>query len=193
MEFARQQSKKLLEEFIESLQPYTDAFIKSDGKLVLRNGRKIKWQFQKDETRKLEQNLNRHLEALRIYTDALFQYTAGWQFRDILSNITELRKEVAHISSSTQAVSVANDIAPRMGSVGDGYQDQSIALSQQRNEAGVRGQKHILERRELDIQELPLLHRAAARGSLRGIVSLIHNGQDVDEPLVVDGWLPNEP
>jgi hypothetical protein len=29
MEFARQQSKKLLEEFIESLQPYTDAFIRS--------------------------------------------------------------------------------------------------------------------------------------------------------------------
>jgi hypothetical protein len=42
MEFARQQSKKLLEEFIESLQPYTDAFTKSDGKLVLRNWRKIK-------------------------------------------------------------------------------------------------------------------------------------------------------
>ena len=192
MEFARQQSKKLLEEFIESLQPYTDAFIKSDGKIVFRNWRKIKWQFQKDETGKLEQDLNRNLEALRIYTDALFQYTAGWQFRDILSNVTDLRKEVAHISSSIHAVSVANDTAPRMHSVEDEYQEQSIALSQQRNEAGVGGQNYILKHRELDIQELPPLHRAAARGSLGGIASLIHNGQDVDEPLVVDRWLPNE-
>lgn len=79
-----------------------------------------------------------------------------------------------------------------MHSIEDKYQDQSIALSQQRNEAGVEGQKYISERCELDIQELPPLHRAAARGSLPGIASLIYNGQDVDEPLVMNRWLPNE-
>jgi hypothetical protein len=44
-------------------------------------------------------------------------------------------------------VSVANDTAPRMHSVEDEYQEQSIALSQQRNEVGVGGQKYILEHR----------------------------------------------
>jgi hypothetical protein len=40
----------------------------------VRNWRKVMWLFQKEEVSKLEKELQRHLQALRIYTDGLFQY-----------------------------------------------------------------------------------------------------------------------
>jgi hypothetical protein len=191
MEFARQQSKKLLEDFIESLQPYTDVFIKSNGKPVLRNWRKITWHFQKDQSGKLERDLNRHLEALRIYTDALFQYTAGWQFRDILSNVTDLRKEVAHMSSTIQSVSGAHGPARQLSSIENEHQHRSFTLFQHSNEASVTELVPPPECRELDIRELPPLHRAAARGSLREISAHLDRGQNINERLLAESWLPN--
>jgi hypothetical protein len=73
--FERQKCKELLESFIKSSQPYTDAFVKERGRAVVRNWRKVTWLFQKEEVNKLERQLQRHLQALRIYTDALFLYT----------------------------------------------------------------------------------------------------------------------
>jgi ankyrin repeat protein len=189
MEFARQQSKKLLEDFIKSLQPYTDVFIKSNGKAVLRNWRKITWHFQKDQSGKLERDLNRNLEALRIYTDALFQYTAGWQFRDILSGVTDLRKEVAHMSSTIQAVNRAHSPARQLSSIENEHQHRSVTLFQHSKEARIIEPVSPLEFRELDIRELPPLHRAAARGSLREISAHLDRGQNINERLLAEVWL----
>jgi hypothetical protein len=71
--FERQKCKELLESFLKTSQPYTDAFIWERGKAVVRNWRKVTWLFQREEVKKLERELQRHLQALRIYTDALFQ------------------------------------------------------------------------------------------------------------------------
>jgi hypothetical protein len=71
--FERQKCKELLERFLKSSQPYTDAFIIERGRAVVRNWRKVTWLLQKEEVNKLERELQRHLQALRIYTDALFQ------------------------------------------------------------------------------------------------------------------------
>jgi hypothetical protein len=72
MLFERQKCKQLIEDFLKASQPYTDAFVHQHGKAVVRNWRKVAWLFQKDEVTKLEKELQRHLQALRIYTDALF-------------------------------------------------------------------------------------------------------------------------
>lgn len=72
--FERQKCKELLESFLKSSQPYTDAFVKERGRAIVRNWRKVTWLFQKEDVNDLERKLQRHLRALRIYTDALFQY-----------------------------------------------------------------------------------------------------------------------
>lgn len=70
--FGRQKCKQLMESFLKSSQPYTDAFVKGRGSAVIRNWRKVTWLFQKEEVNKFEKELQRHLQALRIYTDAFF-------------------------------------------------------------------------------------------------------------------------
>jgi hypothetical protein len=72
--FERQKCKELLESFLKSSQPYTNAFVKERGRAIVRNWRKVTWLFQKEDVNVLERKLQRHLQALRIYTDALFQY-----------------------------------------------------------------------------------------------------------------------
>jgi hypothetical protein len=72
--FERQKCKELLESFLKSSQPYTDAFVKARGRSIVRNWRKVTWLFKKEDVNYLERQLQRHLQALRIYTDALFQY-----------------------------------------------------------------------------------------------------------------------
>lgn len=72
--FERQRLKTLMEDFLKSSKSYTDAFIKKRGRAVMRSWRKVTWLFQKEEVNKLKRELQRHLQALRIYTDALFQY-----------------------------------------------------------------------------------------------------------------------
>lgn len=74
MLFERQRCKELMGEFLKSSQPYTDAFVKERGRAFVRNWRKVTWLFQKEEVNKCEKQLQRHFQALRIYTDALFQY-----------------------------------------------------------------------------------------------------------------------
>jgi hypothetical protein len=74
MDFERQKCKQLMESFLKSSQPYTNAFVKERGSAVIRNWRKVTWLFQKEEVNKFEKQLQRHLQALRILTDALFQY-----------------------------------------------------------------------------------------------------------------------
>jgi len=72
--FERQKCKQLMESFLKSSQPYTDAFVKERGRAIVRNWRKVTWLFQREEVNKFEKELQRHLQALRIYADALFQY-----------------------------------------------------------------------------------------------------------------------
>jgi hypothetical protein len=72
--FERQKCKQLMEDFLKSSQPYTNAFVKERGGVVVRNWRKVTWLCMKEEVNKLERELQRHLQALRIYTDAFFQY-----------------------------------------------------------------------------------------------------------------------
>ena len=74
MLFQRQRCRLVMEEFLKAAQPYTDALVHERGKSVVRTWRKVRWLYQKDMVLKLERNLKGHLEALRIYTDALFQY-----------------------------------------------------------------------------------------------------------------------
>ncbi|KAH8595509.1 hypothetical protein B0O99DRAFT_157229 [Bisporella sp. PMI_857] len=72
--FERRKCSQLIESFLKSSQSYTDAFIKERGRAIIRNWRKVTWVFQKEEVKKFEKELQRHLQALRIYTDAFFQY-----------------------------------------------------------------------------------------------------------------------
>ena len=74
MLFERQKCRHVMETFLKAAQPYTDAFIHERGKTFVRSWRKVRWLYQKDEVLKLERNLRAHSEALRIFTDALFQY-----------------------------------------------------------------------------------------------------------------------
>jgi hypothetical protein len=124
--FERQKCKQLMENFLKSSQPYTDAFIKERGKAVVRNWRKVTWLFQKEEVNKLERELQRHLQALRIYTDALFQYacfnhdscgclwlsrnqaaanagTMGSQVGSILTDVANLRTDVSIVVKALQS------------------------------------------------------------------------------------------
>lgn len=71
--FERQQCKEILESFITSLKPYTDAFVKGRGMALVRQLKKVTWTFRKDDVGKLDRDLEGHLKTLRMYTEALFQ------------------------------------------------------------------------------------------------------------------------
>jgi hypothetical protein len=76
MLFHRQQCKELIEGFIGSTQPYQNAFLgpfQGRAPSMTRNMRKITWMFKKEKVLTLENDLHRHLTAIQIYSDGLFQ------------------------------------------------------------------------------------------------------------------------
>jgi hypothetical protein len=109
-----QKCKNILEKFVGSLSPYTDAFVDEGSKAVtlVRHIRKITWLSRKAEVAKLEKNLRGHLDSLQMYAAALCQLylTANTKMvsstelkaDSILSNMTELRAEVTTIFSGLQ-------------------------------------------------------------------------------------------
>jgi hypothetical protein len=131
-----QKCKNMLEEFIGSLSPYTDAFVDEDSKAValVRHMRKITWLSRKADVAKLEKTLRGHLDSLQMYAAALFQLylTANTKMvssteskvDSILSNMTDLRAEVTTIFSSVQ---IGN--SQRLRGVGNLWEGASAQLN----------------------------------------------------------------
>jgi hypothetical protein len=68
-----QKCKDFLEAFIDSLNPYTDAFVDEKGKAkaLVRHVRKITWLSRKADVARLERDLRGHLDSLQMYAAAL--------------------------------------------------------------------------------------------------------------------------
>jgi hypothetical protein len=79
--YERLQCKNLMERFLKSTKLYTDAFLMQREKVVVRGWRKITWLFEKEEISKLDRDLQGHMRAMQIYTDALFQYGISFYFK----------------------------------------------------------------------------------------------------------------
>jgi hypothetical protein len=71
--FERQQCRSLMERFLKASAPYTDAFLSRRQNAMVRGWRKVTWLYQKDEISKLERDLQGHMQAMQVYSDALFQ------------------------------------------------------------------------------------------------------------------------
>jgi hypothetical protein len=71
--FEHQQCKLILDKFIKSLTPYIDAFVKGRSMAIVRHARKVTWFFRSEDAVKLDRDLDGHLKALHMYTEALFQ------------------------------------------------------------------------------------------------------------------------
>lgn len=109
-----QKCKDVLESFIGSLSPYTDAFVDERSKAValVRHVRKITWLSRKADVAKLERELKGHLDSLQVCAAALCQLylTANTKIvssteskvDSILSNMTDLRAEVTTIFAGIQ-------------------------------------------------------------------------------------------
>jgi hypothetical protein len=69
----REECIKLLQDFLERAQPYTDAFVEGRGNQITRNLKKVTWLFKKDDVKNLRDELQLHLQALQQFTNTLFQ------------------------------------------------------------------------------------------------------------------------
>jgi hypothetical protein len=109
-----QECKNILEAFLGSLSPYTDAFVdkKSRAVALVRHMRKITWISRKEDVAKLERDLRGHLHSLQMYAAALCQLylianikigsSTESKVDLILSNITDLRAEVMTVFAGIQ-------------------------------------------------------------------------------------------
>jgi hypothetical protein len=130
-----QKCKNILEAFVGSLSPYTDAFVDERSKAValVRHVRKIMWLSRKADIAKLERDLSGHLDSLQMYAAALCQLylTANTKIvssteskvDSILSNMTDLRAEVTTIFAGIQICS-----SRRLTGVGNMWEGASAQL-----------------------------------------------------------------
>ncbi|KAG4438868.1 hypothetical protein IFR05_005657 [Cadophora sp. M221] len=101
--------KILLGSFIQSLKPYSNAFVRGSSMGLVRHARKLTWMMRKDDILKLERDLNIHMKSLQVSTNGLFhiQLTSNTQSTgDILSNIISMRSEITTMVNSMQAAMV---------------------------------------------------------------------------------------
>ena len=109
-----EQCKRILEDFIVGLSPYTNAFADEQNKAIplTRHMRKITWISHKSVVRKLERDMKGHLNSLQLCAAALCQFylTANTRIASstkskvdaILSNVTDLRNEIITIFAGVQ-------------------------------------------------------------------------------------------
>ena len=69
---ARRKCIKLLQDFLDKVQPYTDAFVEGKGNRITRRW-KVTWLSKNDEVKKFRAELQLHLQALQQFTNTLFQ------------------------------------------------------------------------------------------------------------------------
>lgn len=129
MLFHRQQCKELIDGFLTSTKSYGNAFLgpfPGYGSGVKKNFRKITWLFQKDKVFKLELNLQRHLKALQIYSDGLFQSQMGTNAAKVSSDIGRILSNIADVHTEVSTISTALQTWQRpVASLGYSWEDNS--------------------------------------------------------------------
>jgi hypothetical protein len=83
---------RLLQNYLDEVQPYTDAFVEDRGNRITRNYKKLTWISKKDEVKTLRDELRLHLQTLQQFTNALFQWVSiiSFQNHHLIECLTEL-------------------------------------------------------------------------------------------------------